>query len=130
MSDEGKEQISKWLRAAPAVRGMLMRGVRFPDQTFVSDVDARDFPLSALEQAWRVVDDTFQVLSAKDFPPTRLSWVYERSVLHCVQHPDGTIFGVFLARKSAEADTNGLNRLLEEFQNLQLAGSGGETGPQ
>jgi len=27
------------------------RGVRFPDQTFMSDVDARDFPAKAIEQA-------------------------------------------------------------------------------
>jgi hypothetical protein len=124
MSEESKEQISKWLRAAPAVRGMLVRGVRFPDQTFVSDVDARDFPLAALEQAWRVVDDTFQVLSAQHFPPTRLSWVYERLILHCVQRADGTILGVFLARKNTETDTEGLNRLLTEFQSLELAAAG------
>ncbi len=130
MSEQSKEQISQWLRAAPAVRGMLVRGVRFPDQTFVSDVDARDFPAAALEQAWRVVDDTFQVLSAQHFPPTRLSWVYERSVLHCVQRPDGAIFGVFLARKTTDVDTEGLNRLLSEFQDLKVSDSGAETGSQ
>ncbi|MFO1513928.1 MAG: hypothetical protein U1F83_13595 [Verrucomicrobiota bacterium] len=128
MSEQGKEQISQWLRAAPAVRGMLVRGVRFPDQTFISDVDARDFPAGALEQAWRVVDDTFQVLSAQHFPPTRLSWVYERLVLHCVQRPDGSILGVFLARKTTDVDVEGLNRLLSEFQDLKVSDSVAGTG--
>jgi hypothetical protein len=119
MSKANKEHISEWLRAAPTVRGMLVRGVRFPDQTFVSDLDARDFPAGALEQAWRLVGDTFQVLSAQKFPPTRLSWVYERSVLHCVRRRDGAILGVFVARNSVEADAVGLDRLLAEFQSIE-----------
>jgi hypothetical protein len=130
MNEQGKEQISNWLRAAPPVRGMLVRGVRFPDQTFVSDVDARDFPASALEQAWRVVGDTFQVLSAQHFPPTRLSWVYERAFLHCVQRADGAILGVFLARENADVDRDGLDRMLTEFQRLAIADAGAQTGAE
>jgi hypothetical protein len=118
MSDDVKEQLSRWLRTAPSVRNTLVRGIRFPDQTFVSDADARDFPAGALEQAWRLVGDTFQVLGAQHFPPTRLSWVYERSVLHCVQRADGAILGMFVARKNAEPDVETLNRLLTEFREL------------
>lgn len=121
MSDKRKERISQWLRVAPTVRGMLVRGIRFPDQTFVSDMNTPDFPAGGLEQAWRLVGDTFQVLSAQQFPPTRLSWVYERMVLHCAQRPDGTILGVFLSRKNVEADSVGLNHLLTGFQSLELA---------
>jgi len=130
MSEESKAQISNWLRGTPALRGMLVRGVRFPDQTFVSDTDARDYPAGALEQAWRVVDDTIQVLGAQHFLPTRLTWVYERSVLHCVQHPDGSILGVFLTRKGAETDTEGLNRMFNEFQSLVPGESVAENGPK
>ena len=121
MSGEVKERLTKWLRSAPSVRGMLVRGVRFRDQSFLSDVDSHEFPAEALEQAWRIVDDTFHVLRVQHFPPTRLSWHYERTVLHCVQRPDGAILGVFVTRKHAQADTEGLNRLLAEFQNLELA---------
>jgi hypothetical protein len=128
MSKAVKERISEWLRAAPTVRGTLVRGVRFPDQTFVSDVDARDFPAGALEQAWRLVGDTFQVLSAQKFPPTRLSWVYERSVLHCVQRRDGAILGVFLARNNVESDAGDLKRLLAEFQLIEIPGEDDELG--
>lgn len=124
MSEASKEQILQWLRASPTVPGTLVRGVRLADQTYVTDVDARDFPASAIEQAWRVVDDTFQVLQAQHFPPTRLSWVYERAVLHCVQRSDGAILGVFLARKNSESEPEGLSRLLTEFQSLTLADGG------
>jgi len=122
MNAEGKEQMAAWLRAAPVVRGTLLRGVRFPDQTMASDAAEQNLPVGALEQAWRVVADTFQVLSAQRFPPTRLSWVYDRSVLHCVQRTDGAMLGVLTARKNADTDPEGLNRLLSEFQNLDLSG--------
>jgi hypothetical protein len=120
MSEKRKASIAEWLRAAPTVRGMLVRGIRFPDQSFVSDVDPGDFPAAGLEQAWRLVGDTFQVLSAQQFPPSRLSWVYERMVLHCAQRPDGVILGIFLSRKNVETDSVGLNRLLADFQSLDL----------
>jgi len=121
MSEESKEQITQWLRTYPTVRGSLVRGIRFADETFVSDVDARDFPATALEQAWRSVADTFQVLSAQHLPPTRLTWVHERTVLHCVQRADGAILGVFLSRKTTDADPVALDKLLAEFQGLPSA---------
>jgi hypothetical protein len=121
MSDESKEQMAQWLRASPGVRGMLVRGIRFRDETFVSDVEARDFPTAALEQAWRVVADTFQVLRAQRLPPTRLAWVHERTVLHCVQGRDGAILGVFISRKASDVDPVALDRMLAEFQQLPVS---------
>ena len=118
MSEAIQDQTTQWLRMAPSVRGTLVRGIRFADETFVSDVDSRDFPTSALETAWRLVSDTFEVLRAQHLPPTRLTWVYERTVLHCVQRADGAILGVFVTKKSTEADPAGLDRLLTEFQSL------------
>lgn len=121
MSEASKEQISEWLRTTAVLRGMLVRGIRFADETFVSDVEARDFPAVALEQAWRVVADTFQVLSAQRLPPTRLAWVHERTILHCVQRADGAIFGVFLSRKTADVDPVALEKIFAEFQSLGAA---------
>jgi hypothetical protein len=121
MSAALKESIAQWLHTTPTIRGALVRGVRFPDETFLSDVDARDFPATALEQAWRLVADTFQVLSAQRLPPTRLTWVHERTTLHCVQRADGAILGVFLSRKVADPDSQALEKLLQEFQALAVA---------
>ncbi len=119
-SEEAKQQITDWLQRTPSVRGVLVRGIRFADETFVCDLDSRDFPMGALEQAWRSVADTFQVLTAQRLPPTRLSWVHERSVLHCVRREDGSILGVFVARKHGDLDSEGVDRLLSEFISLQV----------
>jgi hypothetical protein len=121
MSVAKNEQIIQWLRATTLARGVLVRGIRFPDETFFSDVDARDFPTSALEQSWRIVADTFQVLSAQRLPPTRLTWVHEKTALHCAQRADGAILGVFVSRKSGEVDVVGVERLLAAFLQLTVA---------
>ena len=100
------------------MRGVLVRGIRFADETFVCDFDSRDFPLSALEQAWRSVADTFEVLAAQRLPPTRLTWTFERAVLHSVRRVDGAILGAIVGKKVTGADPEGLERLLAEFEAL------------
>ncbi len=120
MSEAIQEQTAQWLRQAQSVPGTLVRGIRFADATFVSDGDSREFPASALETAWRLVADTFAVLRAQHLPPTRLTWVYERTVLHCAQRADAAILGVFLPKKSTASDLAALDRLLTEFQSLVL----------
>lgn len=116
-----KEQIAEWLQVTPTVRGALVRGVRFADETFICDMDARDFPATALEQAWRLVADTFQVLSAQRLPPSRLTWTHERTVLHCAQRTDGAILGIFISRKVADVDAQAVEKMLSEFQALAFA---------
>jgi hypothetical protein len=123
MSEEVKERITNWLRQTPPVRGALVRGIRFTDQTFICDFDSRDFPMSALEQAWRSVADTFQVLAAQRLPPTQLVWVYERAVLHCVRRDDGAILGIFVSKKLMESDRAGLERAMGEFLSLDANGN-------
>ncbi len=118
MSDVTPEQITQWLRSTKAASGTIVRGVRFADETFASDVDTKEFPALALEQAWRIVSDAFQILSVQKLPPTRLSWVYEKAVLHCVRRGDGAIFGVFVTKKTVDVDVNGLNRMLNEFLHM------------
>ena len=120
MNDASAEQLTRWLRSTRATRGTIVRGVRFADGSFISDVDTKDFPALALEQAWRVVSDAFQVLAAQRIPPTRLSWVYDKAVLHCVRHHDGAILGIFVMRKSADLDVPGLNKMLAEFSSLEF----------
>ena len=111
-----KEHLTEWLRQKPSVGGVLVRGIRFPDQTFFCDFDSRDFPMAALEQVWHGVDDAFQVLIARQTPPVRLTWVYERAVLHCTRHEGGAMLGVFVQRDPKEVDQAGVDRLLAEFR--------------
>lgn len=115
MNEETKQRISEWLRHSPLTRGVLVRGIRFPDQTFVCDLEARDFPSSALEQAWRSVADTFQVLTAQRLPADRLTWVYEHAILHYVRRGDGAMLGLFVSKKHGQADPGEIERLLNEF---------------
>lgn len=116
MSETIQAQTTQWLRRAAGVRGTLVRGIRFPDGTFITDGSHKSFPASALEAAWRVVADAFQVLQAQHLPPARLNWIYSRTILHCAQRADGAILVVIVTRKSAEVDPAGLNQLLLEFQ--------------
>ncbi len=121
MSETSKEQILRWLRATAVARGVLVRGLRFADETFFSDVDAREFPTTALEQCWRIIADAFQVLRAQRLPPTRLTWVHAKTTLHCAQRADGVILGVFVSRKNEEADVAAVERMLAEFLQLPVS---------
>ena len=121
ISEVLKEQTTEWLRRAPSVRGVLMRGIRFTDQTIVCDVDSRDITTAALEEAYHSVADTFQWLSARQMPPTRLMWSYDRIGLNCVRREDKTILGALTSAKPGETDWPGLRRQLAEFQTLKPA---------
>jgi hypothetical protein len=115
-----KERLTEWLRLTPSVRGVLMRGIRFADQTIVCDVDSRDISIAALEQVYRAVAETFQMLIGQKIAPTQLLWVCERAGLHCVRRADGTILGAFAAAKPGETDIAELNRQLKEFGALDM----------
>jgi len=118
MSKTFKDLTAQWLHQSPSLRGALARGIRFADETSVSDVVSQDFPATALEAAWRVVADAFQVLRAQHLPPNRLTWIYERAALHCVQRSDGAILGVFVRKRATETDPAELDQLLTDFQSL------------
>jgi hypothetical protein len=116
MSEAIPDQTTRWLRTMPIVRGTLARGIRFADETFVSDGEDDSFSETALQAAWRLVADAFQVLRAQHLPPTRMTWVHEFTELHFVQRADGAILGVVVKKKIADVDTNGLEQLLTGFQ--------------
>ena len=118
ISEAMKEQATEWLRHTPSVRGVLLRGLRFADQTIVCDVDSRDLTAAALEQSYRLVADTFQWLFVRKIFATQLVWSHSRAALHCVRRGDKTIFGVMASNKNNEADLPALNRQLTEFQEL------------
>ena len=120
MSKAISDQAAQWLRTMPVVRGTLARGIRFADERFVSDGDDETFSASALQAAWRLVADAFQVLRAQHLPPTRLTWVHERTVLHFVQRADGAILGVIVTKKIADVDPTGLEQLLTGFKSVAV----------
>jgi len=121
ISEAAKEQSTEWLRRTPSVRGVLLRGLRFSDQTIVCDVDSRDLTAAALEQSFRLVADTFQWLAVRKISATQLVWSHSRAALHCGRRGDKTVFGVMASAKNNETDLPALNRQLTEFQELNLA---------
>jgi hypothetical protein len=119
MSAAASQQMTEWLRRAPQVPGTLVRAVRLADAQLVQPIPQEsNYPVKSLELAWRVAADTFEVLTAQRFPPTRLSWVHDQSVFHCVRRLDGAIFGIILARQQAHADPMLLEKLFGEFLRL------------
>jgi len=118
VGDAMKEAATDWLRRTPSVRGVLLRGLRFPDQTIVCDVDSRDLTAAALEQAYRAVADTFQWLLPRQIPSAQLVWSYDRTALHCVRRADKTVLGAMVSAKPGETDLSGLDQQLAEFQSL------------
>ncbi len=122
MVDEAmKAAATQWLLKLPAERGVLLRCLRFPDQTIVSDVDSRDLTSAALEEAYRAAADTFQWLLARQIPSLRLEWSYDRTSLHCVRRVDKTILGAMVSAKPGEVNLAGLERQLTEFISLAAA---------
>lgn len=114
-----KEAVRSWMAHNPRVPGLLAYGVRFPDKSSLSESYSPDFPLEAMENAWRCIADTYQVLTLHRLPVARMNWVYERSLLTCVRRNDGIILGLFLAARERSRDTNNLERLVAEFQSLE-----------
>ncbi len=122
ISESVKEVVADWLRRTPSGSGMLMRGIRFPDQTVLCDVDSRSLSATAIEEAYRLVVDAFKWLRTNQIKTTHLVWSGDRAELHFVLRTDGCVLGVMASAKSGEPDLPELNRQLGEFKNLPPAG--------
>jgi hypothetical protein len=112
-----KEQFNEWLKQQAQVAGLQACGLRYPDQSTFTEVRDLGFTREGLENAWRGVADTFEVLKHQQSPALHLRWVFEQSVLDCLTRPDGIVLMVFTTRKPQELDVAGLQALFMEFQN-------------
>ena len=121
VSESAKEFFAEWLRRTPSGRGVLMRGIRFPDQTFLCDVDSRDLPAAAIEEAYRLAYDTHHWLKNHRLATSQITWSGNRAELHCTQRADRSVLGIMTSAKTGEVEPVGLNRQLVEFQNLRCA---------
>lgn len=121
ISESVKEVVADWLRRTPSGSGVLMRGIRFPDQTVLCDVDSRSLSATAIEEAYRLVVDAFNWLRTNQIKTTHLVWGGDRAELHCVLRSDGCVLGVMASAKAGEPDLSELNRQLGEFKILPAA---------
>jgi len=115
-----KEAIKAWLLELTPPASTLACGVRLPDQTALCESYARDFPIPAVEKAWRSVADTFRVLTLHQIPSERMHWVYEKVTLHCLRRSDGLVFGIFVPRHLRSADARQIEELFQAFATLKI----------
>ena len=114
-----KEVINEWLNRRAKLMGGLACGVRFPDKTSLTQTWSQEFPAQALDNAWRCASDAFQVLKANVFPNERVSWVYEKVLLHCARREDEICLGIFTAKDLGAVDGAEIERLIAEFRALR-----------
>jgi HEAT repeat protein len=115
-----KEQMTGWMRRTPSARGVLMRGIRFPDQTILCDVDSVSLPAVALEEAYHLAADSFDWLQKRRMTTTHLVWGGERSELHCALRPDRCVLGVMASAHINADDLPAVNQQLAEFRSLAV----------
>jgi hypothetical protein len=119
-----KEFISQWLSRRARLPGVLACGVRFPDKTTLSQSWSPEFTGPSLDNALRCASDAFQVLKANVFPNERVSWVYEKVLLHCACREDEICLGIFTANDPGAVDAAEIERLIAEFRALRANAPG------
>jgi hypothetical protein len=117
-----KENFQRWLEEKTPVPGVLACGVRFTDKSSVTQSWSAEYPTEALENTWRCVADTFQVLKLNRLPGDRVLWVYEQALLYSDRRADGICLGVFIQRVADAVDQAGLETLFSEFAALEAVG--------
>ncbi len=117
-SAEIKDLATDWLHRTPSGRGVLLRGIRFPDQTIVCDVDSRGLTSAALEQTYALVAEAFLWFRAQHLTADIFVWGFSRGALHCTRREDGTILGELASVRPGDTDLNGLHQQLADFQSL------------
>lgn len=115
MNAEAKATVTDWFRGAPAVPGTLIRSLRFPDETVLTEVLAPGYSVASVELAWRSVADAFDVLAARRLVADQLIWTHEKTLLHCARRSDGVILALLLPRHQPPADPKLARKLFAEF---------------
>jgi len=113
-----KEILQHRLAQRTQAPGVLACGIRFPDKTSLTQPWSNEFPVESLENAWRCVSDTFQVLKINFFPNERIRWVYENAFLYCGRRNDGICLAIFTSKDPQFFDQEIIEGLLAEFRAL------------
>jgi len=111
-----KDILQRWLAERTQVTGVLACGVRFPDKTSLTQTWSKEFPPESLENAWRCVSDTFQVLKINFFPNEQIRWVYENAYLYCGRRYDGVCLAIFTSKDPGVFDPETIENLMTEFR--------------
>jgi HEAT repeat protein len=121
VSAESKAAAAEWLQATPLPRGVLMRGIRFPDQTILCDVDARELTAATIEEAYLLVSDTYQWLKTNRLAVGKIVWSGQRAELHTIRRPDQTVLGALALATADDLDLPVLDQQFQAFEKLGIA---------
>jgi hypothetical protein len=113
-----KPIFQQWLAERTQTMGVLACGIRCPDNTALTQSWSKEYTHEALENAWRCVSDTFQVLKINFFPNEQIRWVYENAFLYCGRRNDGICLAIFTSRDPQVFDQETIERLIVEFRAL------------
>jgi hypothetical protein len=108
----------QWLTNKPRLGGVHAWGIHLPDNTTFTESYSDMFPSSALENAWRCMADTLQVIRLRRFPERRARWVFERAWMFCTIRPDGVFLGIFTSNQLEQVNWAGLEQMMDEFLRL------------
>ena len=120
MHTELKEGLENWLDSIPPLAGVLACGMRMPDRSTVNRSFDDGFPDASLDNAWRCVADTLQVLRSQRLPGRRLRWTYENHLLQCAVRSDGAFLGIITTSQREELDEIGIEETLVGFTSLSV----------
>jgi hypothetical protein len=115
MNADAKAMVTGWFRGAPAVPGTLVRSLRFPDETVLTDTLAPGYSGASVELAWRSVVDAFDVLAARRLVADQLIWTHEKTLLHCARRTDETILALLMPRHQPSAEPKQVAKLIADF---------------
>ena len=114
------ERLQGRLKQFERVAGVQACGLLLADQTHFSLGFDSSFTPEGLQNACAGVAETIRTLARQGIPPSRLQWVYEHFLLHCLPRPDGAWLVVFCTRKPKQLDSAALEQQLTEFRTAEM----------
>ena len=115
-----QEHIHNWLTEKMKIAGVLACGIRSPDRKTFTRSMSPQFQSVALENAFRCVSDTFQIMKSNRFPTGLVRWVFENYFLYAFARADGHCFAVFTRRSTnTPLQPETLEQMALEFQDLE-----------
>jgi hypothetical protein len=112
------DEFHPWLSRSAQVRGLQAIGLRQADQSTLTVIQDPTFSSEGVENTWRCVADTYQVLKHHRCPVIHLRWSFEQSLLFCMMRPDGICLMILTTSRLEELDAAGLEAIFHEFQEL------------
>lgn len=106
---------NNWLDDNARATGILGLGVRYTDKTIYSVLPAGNISRENLESSCQTVAEVFQTFKLRKTPVPRLTWKFEKGILHSSMRSDGHCL-CLVAAKELPADE--VERILYEFQTL------------